>query len=286
MFSSKKPLIRGLYFAALFAALLMARPASAQTVTPGLLTGFADDAMQPGKRAEASLTITSVGNGHFTGDMHIGVLPASIADTHVSAYTLTNTMISGYSLIASGPNLQFSGRLCASGSGLPPLGVFQYQVTEGAAVTHRGVIALLQNFGDAGWNRLSGAVVAGNWIGTSFSGLTPQHGTLTSQLANLPGTTAFIGTMTFAGVMLQLRGTVSPANGTSAVPCAAIGMDTRQGIIAVLIGLLLPAHAPGGSAERQGTYRQYNSLSDLYKEWTLGVTAVQDSGTWIEHVYL
>jgi hypothetical protein len=206
------------------------------------------------------------------------------------------------------------GKLIALGDGSVRLGALQFKVVgpDRPAMGH-GSLLFLQMQGGPSWGQ-PGPIqdVSGHWMGDYKPAEDrPGGGCIEFDFAQLraggdfanggPLTTAFQGTVHLDDVFLpgmpqlvtlnmDAQGTIGPLglhrDGSPLAPFAAIGMTAppdpdKPGIIAVLIGLLTSPPDPEKPATIQGTYRLYNSLTDLVQGILIGLDQPANQGSFL-----
>jgi hypothetical protein len=270
------------------------RTACAQAIAPPLsfMTGIADDIAQPGSYPALSMNFTKIemlaaGQGRFQGELRFSNTAFPV--TGYLTLTLENTMVSSYLSGAGdsgdGGHILFSGvtRMAADGTNI---GALQYRISGGSQGTHQGYAGLVGMFGGQNWNHIGGAVVTGASGGIWRSSITGQLYTSQGSFNNIASTTAMTASLTVNGgsgadqINLAFKGSVSQSDALGRANMGSLGLDTSKGIIAVLIGLLMPAKDGSTGATIQGDYRVYSSLEGLYRDLVSGWNATfMDKGS-------
>jgi hypothetical protein len=210
--------------------------------------------------------------------------------------------------------IQINGRVALLGDGSVRIAALKYHFFGDGSV-RTGHMALIQRMGGLDWDRTAGAPVGGSWLGTyesrgRKSGGDGNPDILALDLRNIGGeprtgsapTTALDGLGVFEQFLLgdgsvrlafELGGTIGAAGPPDADPTdpvrfALLGLAgppeagppeivRSNGIIAILMGLLLPAvrEEPRMLA---GEYHIFSSLRSLYEVIALGKGGPLDQG--------
>jgi hypothetical protein len=172
--------------------------------------------------------------------------------------------------------LVMHGKTRALGDGSVRIAALFYRISDlQGNLIDAGYLLLLQRIGGINWGDLQVPAVQGNWIGSWENNLHQGRAALTverQQGSGFGGTLSFFDvffapTRSFFDVFFDLRGTIGPASITDGTSnTLMIGADSH-GIIAILIGLLLPAVQNPAGAEVpavQGNYMLFRSLADVF----------------------
>jgi len=241
--------------------------------------------------------ITPTKNRRFSIDLLLPAVQRVTIDGTISESGNVNIEGKG-----GGIHFNAHGKAIAMGDGSVRLAALQYHF-DGGGLMDDGFILLLQAQGGSNWSKPPPQGdfpdVSGNWAGDYSSSTGPGGGAFDMDLrqirmgggANGGGTptSAFSGgvhmgnvyvpaVQSFFDVFCDVFGTVGlPAvqgNGSMASDCALIGLlrpgqGGSPGIIAILIGLLLPAVQGNGVPAVQVNYALYGSFFDIFTEvWT------------------
>src|SRR5262249_54793030 len=148
----------------------------------------------------------------------------------------------------SGDRISFNGTILSAADGTN-IGALQYKIDwgDGTGTTHQGYAGLVGMFGRQNWNHINGAAITGASGGIWRSNITGRVFSAQGSFQNMTGTTAMTASLTVNGgggadqINLNFRGSVSPPDSMGRANIASLGLDPRKGIIAVLIGLLIPS---------------------------------------------
>jgi hypothetical protein len=251
--------------------------ANAQT-TPdvrGFWAGF-NQGVEPSDRGTVDLKITIQSGSQFKGSIRGITQPEDIplngtidASGNIS---MVGKVRENTTIQVIGKVREVAGRWIAA----------RYEI-KGPGVNIRGVLITLRSVG--GGSPDPGADITGAWRGElrSLGGGTPDPSSIPAwaYLQNVTGTTALTGRMALSGstltqdgsVRFSLRGRIANFPVFDS-PIQLLGVDLRNGIVGILIGLKPAAYA----APIGGQYRLYRSMFDAFNEFNYGGNTAADAG--------
>lgn len=267
---------------------------------PGFWAGFGQSNMLPAVQGQADIEITAQARGLFRAIALLPAVQAPGSEGGATRYLCDGSVQPNPVLVNPGPVngnvvnlfgmstdggriLLMHGKTRALGDGSVRIAALQYAVFNLLGnLLDGGIIAVLQRFGGLGWANPGSINVDGSYSGMYTVGDGPGGGCLMGSLASIMAgdpaagqhaTSGFQGNLEFEDDTAQfdlnfdILGTVGlPAvqrDGSTKAPIAMLGMD-EHGIIAVLIGLLLPAvQTPGVEAAPTTISGQYALLGNL-----------------------
>jgi hypothetical protein len=284
-----RSLLRGILSVtvAFFALTTISRSASAVAAPlymPGHWAGFSQSSMLPAVQ-DSFFDVFTQTNRRFEGMGQTGPFEWCINGVISEANVLN---IQGMSSDGT-MHLAAHGKVQAMGDGsvMPAVAALRYRVFDAAGnLMDEGFVVLIQYIGGTDWMNLKVPAVQGNWDGDTmssmFRGLNggPAMGRATLMFGDQMGSgfcahgSFFLPYIEHDIRMLDYDGTVGlPAvqrNGMFGSPIVGIGVN-GDGIIAILIGLLLPAvqEADGSVMPPMitGNYVLYDSFFGVYADF-------------------
>jgi hypothetical protein len=287
-------LMRGLIVFVVFLAMstitLSARAQLAPDFLVGRWNGFAQSMMIAGSPAgEVTFDVFMQSGRRFEG---IASFTGNPENFHIVG-TLSGDnffIIQGQS--RGGQHIVARGRLQALGDGSVRIVAAMFKLFDADGnLLDDGLALLVQNMGGADWANLKVPAVQGNWAGDTLSFFNKMSGRLDFMVGpeDQMGSgfcahgTFFLPYLERQTFMFNFDGTVGlPAVQDGASHFGAIGADTH-GIIAILIGLLVPAVQTGDGSVMPpmftGRYMLYNSFFDVFTDVFFGRNRSFDAGS-------
>ena len=270
-----------------------AQAAGDGSVLIGRWAGFSQSSLLPAVQ-DSFFDITFVNNRRWMGTASLnGGSPGNVEGTLSADFTLNGTGRGGNGIL---PYIEFHGKLpLKREAALRPLTI-HYHIKMADGSVDKGYALFIQFIGGADWRTLPVPDVRGNFRGTYTSDVfvNGDGGPLIRPADFMVGPNDLMGTGfcaegTFFDVFMppdpapmdvkfEFQGTVGPAmrNGTSNYN--VIGVDSH-GIIAILIGLLIPADQNNGVPAVQAKYMLYDSFFDVFTELSTDESTHFDAGT-------